>query len=92
MECGICGCGGLTTSPLCVVHQWTSSLLRTQTQEEEEKVMYSLPVSVLLHPCSLCSRYIQEVMQMYDDVSSTDSFSDSSVDDSPDSNNLFERL
>ncbi|XP_064407022.1 uncharacterized protein LOC135351844 [Halichondria panicea] len=38
------------------------------------------------------TRYIKEVMQMYEDVSSTDSLSDSSVDDNPDSNNLFERL
>ena len=36
-------------------------------------------------------RYIQDVLQLYNDTSE-DSYSDGSVDDNPESNNLFDRL
>lgn len=45
--------------------------------------------SPLTHP----HRYIQEVLQMYDDNDTTeDDYSDSSVEDNPERNNLFDRL
>ena len=36
-------------------------------------------------------RYIQDVLQLYDDTSE-DSYSDGSIDDNPENNNLFDRL
>lgn len=43
--------------------------------------------------CPPPHRYIQEVLQMYDDNDTTeDDYSDSSVEDNPERNNLFDRL
>ena len=46
-----------------------------------------LEVQLTLSSC----RYIQDVLQLYDDTSE-DSYSDGSIDDNPENNNLFDRL